>query len=222
MSKSLERVERLWEQTLKYFLEELPKKKETRKTLPSNKRYMRIVRAIRDFEQETLTQIKFLLGVSPIFSEYLTCFQSERPMVHMLFPKMVDLLMTLMQRFMKPSVMDVSRTDDLVRLDVSNSDLHLPLMDIDFGHDVKKHLDSITSDFKRRDLRNAMKEALIQMTRHLQKKLPLGSQLLKDLSCLTPKSLKEETSVNEIGRLAAALPHVIEDREVSLVKDEWK
>ena len=54
------------------------------------------------------------------------------------------------------------------------------------------------------------------------KKLPLGSQLLKDLSCLAPNSIKDEMSVNAIGRLAALVPHVVSDREVSLVKDEWK
>lgn len=222
LAKSLERVEQHWPQAKKYFLEELPKKKGVLKSLRSNKRYMRIVRALRDFEGETLAQIKFLLGISPVFSEYLTIFQSEQPMAHMLFPKMCDLLMTIMQRFMQPSVMRVDGSEDLVELDVTKSNLQLPLMDIDFGHDVITHLNSITSDFKRNELRHAMKEALVQMSAYLQKKLPLRSQLLKDLTCLSASSLKEETSVNAIGRLAAALPHIIKDREVSLVKDEWK
>ena len=153
----------------KYFLKELPQKKDTRKTLPSNKRYMRIIRALRDFECETLTQIKFLLGVSPVFSEYLTIFQDERLVVHVLFPKMVDLLMTLNRRFMKPSAMDVNRTGSLAELDVSSSSVHLPLMEIDFGQDVILHLNSITSVSKRNELRNAMKESLIQMALYLQK-----------------------------------------------------
>jgi len=87
---------------------------------------------------------------------------------------------------------------------------------------VIEHVKSIPSEFKRRDLKNSMKEALVQMTRYLQKKLPLGSQLLKDLSCLAPHNIKDEMSVNAIGRLAALVPHVVSDREVSLVKDEWK
>ena len=71
---------------------DFPKKKEIRKSLPSNKRYMRIVRALKDFEHETRAQIKFLLGVAPVFSEYLTCFQNERPMVHLMFKKMLILI----------------------------------------------------------------------------------------------------------------------------------
>lgn len=44
---------------------------------------MRIVRAFRDFERETLAQKNFFLVSVQSFIKYLTCFQNERPMIHM-------------------------------------------------------------------------------------------------------------------------------------------
>ena len=45
---------------------------------------------------------------------------------------------------------------------------------------------------------------------------------LKRFSCLASVKREKELAVNAIGRLASMLPHIITEREVSLVKDEWK
>ena len=60
------------------------------------------------------------------------------------------------------------------------------------------------------------------MVIYLQNNLPLQSTLLKDVSCLAPNVRNKEWTVNAIGRLAAKLPHMVSEREVSLVKDQWK
>ena len=45
-------------------------------------------------------------------------------------------------------------------------------------------------------------------------KLPLDSQLLKDLTCLGPQMRSEPWTVNAIGRLAAMMPHIVNEGEV--------
>ena len=47
------------------------------------------------------------------------------------------------------------------KMDVSSSGQHLSSDEIDFGHEVIKHVKSIPSEVKRRDLKNALKDALI-------------------------------------------------------------
>ena len=66
-----------------------------------------------------------------------------------------------------------------------------------------------------------MKESYVAMSKYLLKALPLNSQVLKDVSCLGPVKREKKWAVNAIGRLASMLPHIAE-REVSLVKDDWK
>nr|XP_047130189.1 uncharacterized protein LOC124810047 [Hydra vulgaris] len=67
-----------------------------------------------------------------------------------------------------------------------------------------------------------MRDGYISVVKHLQKKLPLDSQILKDMTCLGAQMRSEPWTVNAIGRIAVTMPHVITEREVSFVKDEWK
>ena len=67
-----------------------------------------------------------------------------------------------------------------------------------------------------------MKDTYIEMTKYLLKSLPLKSNVLKDAACLGPLTMRKEWTVQSIGRLALRIPHIIQEREVSLVKDEWK
>ena len=67
-----------------------------------------------------------------------------------------------------------------------------------------------------------MKGTYIEMTKYLLKSLPLKSSVLKDAACLGPLTWKKEWTAQSIGRLALRIPHIIQEREVSLVKDEWK
>ena len=75
---------------------------------------------------------------------------------------------------------------------------------------------------KRDEKCKVMKDTYIEMTKYLLKSLPLKSNVLKDAACLGPLTRKKEWTVQSIGRLALQIPHIIQEREVSLVKDEWK
>ena len=59
-----------------------------------------------------------------------------------------------------------------------------------------------------------MRDGYIAIVKHLQKKLPLDSQLLKDLTCLGPQMRSEPWTVNANGRIAAMMPHAVNEREV--------
>ncbi|XP_047130152.1 uncharacterized protein LOC124810036 isoform X2 [Hydra vulgaris] len=48
------------------------------------------------------------------------------------------------------------------------------------------------------------------------------NQILKDMTCLGAQMRSEPWTVNAIGQIAVMMPHVITEREVSFVKDEWK
>ena len=132
LSPALERIINGWDDAKKYFLDYLPRQQEYKRHLPKNKRYQHIVSSLKENEKETLIEIKFLVGVAPLFNKYLTVFQMDGPMVHCIFEQMKNLL--LLKKFIKPEVIKNSpKIKDLVAIDCSDTSNQLPLNEIDFG-----------------------------------------------------------------------------------------
>ena len=218
LSKSLTVILLRWEDCVKYFIEFLPTQKETRSFLAKNPRFDRIRRCLTVLKSDVLLTIKFLLDLAPIFEMYLTTFQTSDPCIHNLFPQMKRLLITLMKRFIQADVVDSKTASGLMELDVNDPTIQLVKMD--FG-EVGGVLRGMDMDKRRRSILH-MKEAYISVTNYLQKKLPLGSSVLKDATCLAPSARSNDNSIEAIGRLASLLPHIISEREVSIVRDEWR
>ena len=56
----------------------------------------------RDLEsKEIAVEIEFLIAVKPLFHEFMTKFQKEEPMIHLLYPSCEKLLKTVMARLLK-------------------------------------------------------------------------------------------------------------------------
>ena len=90
-------------------------------TLSKNKKYDRIKAALKEKEFNYLIEIKFLIGISPIFLKYLTIMQSEGPLVHFKFSEMKLIISTLMRRFMAAGVVDKCTTGkELAELDIKD------------------------------------------------------------------------------------------------------
>lgn len=66
-----------------------------------------------------------------------------------------------------------------------------------------------------------MRDSLIAIACYLQKNLPLDSGTLKDAACLSPVVRDKDWTIGAIKRLALKVPHIISEREVSLVADQW-
>ena len=84
--------------------------------------------------------IKFLIGVAPLFEKHLMIFQDAGPLIHILFYKMKDLLISLMKRFLKPSAVDKKLTKDLLNIDSSDSTIHLEINKMDLVRKQKTRL----------------------------------------------------------------------------------
>ena len=98
-------MEERWDQSKQYFMEFLTSKKDFKKTTYQNPRYQRIVAFFRK-EKLTLVQLAFTIDVSVPFVNFLTVFQSEGPLVHIIYKTMKDLLKMVMKRFLKAEVID--------------------------------------------------------------------------------------------------------------------
>ena len=95
---ALKKVEERWEQSKQYFVEFLTSKKNFEKTTQQNPRYQRIAAFFRK-EKFTFVQLAFNTDVSVPFVNFLTVFQSEGPLVDIIYKAMKDLLKIVMKRF---------------------------------------------------------------------------------------------------------------------------
>ena len=216
---ALERVEKRWHDVRNYFLTFVKNKAEYKSSLPKNKKYARIVEALKD-EQKIQLQISFLKTVAPVFTRFLRIFQGEGPLVHILYHELQSMLSTLMLRFLKADMINNKDGHSLLEIDVRNSEIQLDLEKMNVGVETLAILKKCNKD-KRIMYLKEMQEAFCKMTEHLQKNLPLDSTFLKDMVCLHPLK-RESTTSFPIARIAQLMPHILKVEKISILKDEWE
>lgn len=62
-----------------------------------------------------------------------------------------------------------------------------------------------------------MKKACISMVQHLQRKLPLDSSFLEDLSCVNRFHKGKNSILNKIGCIIVTIPHIVTWIEISFL-----
>ena len=90
---------------------------------------------------------------------------------------------------------------------------------MDFGKEADAYLRNL-SERKENVGQQFMRDSYASVVQYRQKKLP--SQLLKDITCLSPLFKSCDWTVNSIGRLAWQFPHLFPERDVFLIKDQWR
>lgn len=211
-------VDRLLEQYdgLKTYFMDLPKKDSK---VESNVRYIRIRKKLQ--VKDTYIQMCFLQSVTPLFQGFLTLFQREGPLIHLLYYSMSDIVSRIMARFIKQDVFAGKDGVDLVAIDVSSFTNQLPDASMEVGEPTRRELGKLTTERRKVPL-SSMRKFYVTVVAYLLKKLPFQNTLLKDLSCLHPSMQKEATCVGAVRRISKKLPHVITEEEISLITDEWK
>ena len=100
---------------------------------------------------EMLISMKFLVGISPLFEQYLKVFQSEGPLVFLIFTEMKSSLTTLLKHFVNLTVVDEAReAKQLIDIDVVDTANIHDLSKIDFGLEAKAELMEISDEKKRK------------------------------------------------------------------------
>ena len=212
-------VERLLSQLdgLRKFISDLSKDKAVSKS----PRYGRISRKL---EKVDITfQMYFLLNAGEVFTDFLTLLQCEKPMIHVLHNELCDFIRKLARRFVKAEYLGSLTNEELVDMDLANTDNLIKHTDIDVGERARKALalTKLPSD-SRRTYTLKVQDFYKTSTKYLLKVLPLKNDFIKraavfDLS----KELRLATSTEMILGLARELPHIVNVDDLSRVADEW-
>ena len=102
------------------FIEELPKQD---KRLKDNEEYLDIKKGLES--REIAVEIELIITVKPLFDEFMTKFQKEEPVIHLLHPNCEKLLKTVMGRLLKSKAYTEKKGRALIDIDVDNVQLHL-------------------------------------------------------------------------------------------------
>ena len=97
----------------------------------------------------------------------------------------------------------------------------MELKDIEVGEETEMLLKELSSLEAKKE-RKKMLNFYITAAQHLQEKLPLDSQNLKDLVALHPQSRQPKFALKAITGLARQLLHVIKGDEIACIRAEWK
>jgi len=85
----------------RYFLNTvLPEKQPS---VTSIQRYIRITRQLQS--DDLVAQMHFLISVADIFNSFLKFFQSEEPLIHLLYDQLTSPLKMLMGRFIRKELL---------------------------------------------------------------------------------------------------------------------
>ena len=88
------RIVEQWDNLTEYFLKFLPKQKNFKSTIMKTERYQRISESVKD--PLNLCYTSFCAFATIDFESFLLPFQSEEPMIHLLYSEMYKLLESLM------------------------------------------------------------------------------------------------------------------------------
>ena len=202
-------------------------------------------------EKAILVQLAFVIDVSTPFSNFLLEFQSEGPKVHVIYQSMKEMLLVLMRRFVKAEVVNgLSGKKELQKVEpvkIRKYEVGAKAKQLlqEFSPERKKEKKEKRKKAKRkkerkkeRKTKELQKEKKPERERKkerkkmvkffescatfLQKKLPLDNMILVAASSLHPDSRKMPKTVKQVEYLAKTFPHVIEEVNISQLKDEWK
>ena len=116
---ALECLVQIKEALKKLLIEKLPKQD---KHLKGNEKYLDVKKGLES--QEIAVEIEFIITVKPLF-EFMTKFQKEEPMIHLLHPNCEKLLKTVMGRLLKSKAYTEKKGRALMDIDVGNVQLQL-------------------------------------------------------------------------------------------------
>lgn len=212
LKKALKRIVEQWLNLKEYFLIYLPKQKNFAKDIETTKRYQNIRKHLTS--NLSLMYMHFAIHIADIFEGYLTLLQSSKPIIHILYSAIGDLLFDIMSNFVKPASLTDSKkvrkdAQALGAVDVQQTLNLLSIHKIDFGKGARREIGNQEATTNLDELKTEFKLCYQEMTLYLQKNLPYKQKVLKDLQYIHKSNRLKEEAVPAIRHLATKIAHVL-------------
>jgi hypothetical protein len=215
---ALDRVLEQFHSLQEYFTNYLPAKQPQ---ACKNERYMRIQNFLK--QQTSEAKIAFLISISATFTGCLNLFQTEGPLIHMLYDQLEQLYKKVLSRYLKEESYRDKSGRSLVEENVLAEGNELDDDKLDIGHRTRDILkkDKVSVATKKLfmcDVRKFMRK----ISDKLRRTIPLDNSLLRDLAFLHPLARAHEKGADTVTRVARKVPHVISDANMDKVIAQYK
>ena len=162
----------------------------------------------------------FLDEVLPLFSHFNQLFQSERPLLHVLYSELIILYKKFLLKFIQEEVVE-AHAHNILELDVEEKDLQLSNDQLFVGVATCEFIKS-NDDIEQHHLMpffNNCRKYFIAAVLETRKRCSLDDPLLKLLSFLDPHQSKQ-LQLSNVLQIAQRFPNVIKQDDIEHLKDE--
>jgi hypothetical protein len=189
---------------------------EEAKKLPNNTTCNNIRSACAD--PLAVAKLSFFASIASLFEPFLKKYQTDQPMMPFLHDDMAQLLRTLLQRFIKQSVMkDADSSYKLIKIDLASKDVVVTYKDVDIGVGAVKALaTSKVSDLVKMQFRMDCLIFMKTTAMKIVERSPLKYSMVRMFTCLAPRSIIYSRIVAE-KRMAELLQKLYEANHISAV-----
>lgn len=213
-----QRIIAQWENLKEYFLTFLPKQENFTKKIEPTEKYQSIRKGLTS--KTSVLFMSFTVYVAEILEEFLILFQSSKPLIHILYPSIGDLLFKLMSNFIKKSALvDKEGTrkeaNELGKVDVNDKNNLIALHDIDFGHKAEYQIGLLETNINLDVIKTEFKACYQSLTKYLQKILPHNQIILADLQYIHRNKRIDPVAVPAIRRVAERMYTVLKHAKFS-------
>jgi len=173
----------------------------------------------------------FWISLAQDFQPFLSMYQANKPLIPFLASDLEKLLRTVMNRFMKESVITSAKTfTQLVKVDISLDKNRRLCKELDVGIVTRREMNELKqkgklSNEEKKHFEFDCKAFLTRTTLKLLEKCPLKFPMVRFLRCLDPQVIggAASTSVRLFERLLSSLldARMVSETEVDLLKREY-
>ncbi|CAM4808041.1 unnamed protein product [Rotaria magnacalcarata] len=216
LGKVISRVLELWDPLNEYFLNFLPRIQKSQ--LNKNEKYEKIKSNLTSNVVKIRLQFVLFLCEN-IFDRFLTWFQQEEPLIHLLYRELSELFYLVLAQFLKYDFIVGKSGGDLCDIDFKLNEKQLNSKNIRIGERTRKQLNALTQQ-EREDFFKDIRNIYHGISKYFKLNLPLKNSFIRDLQILHP-SMKNAQDVDQIIRVARGVPDLLIDNEIDYLRNEW-
>lgn len=181
------------------------------KSTTSSERKDRIIDCLFQNRRKTVVLLNTFRGLLDIFQDYVKVFQTEKPMIHCLHGKIVEVTQNVLSLFVKPEFISDS-VSTLKKLDVTNKDIQKKDKDLGVGKFALADLNKARLDKSCHhwvsQFYNNLRTGYVMAAKKILK-MPIENKTIRYMSVLDPYFVGHTQTEQALKSLAEKMPQAL-------------
>lgn len=164
----------------------------------------------------------FLSYILKIINNINIEFQSERPRLHQLLPRVSAIFKQILKNYLKLNYVNNTETN---KIEIRNPSNFLPLENMYLGFKVQEIIESVHVQLIPTELHNFRINCLnfyIELASQIKDRFPFGNELYAQLTWLDPQNIFSNNKVNSIIPLVRKFSNMVKEDDFENINTEWR